>query len=276
MFCISRQSTLAVAIYVALALMVCPQTVSAQGGPPTSGVTKPEPMAKDAVPDWEVTSVRPSDPNYRFDYITTRGRHIVIKNQTVERILLKAYGLQRNQIVGVPDWVKTEHFDADGVPDVVGEANAKQFQSLLRKLLAERFGLKTHQERREMPVYALTVAKSGPKMEPSKGDPNALPDSVGGTDEKGRQARKFTNVSMSDLAPLLQFHVDRPVVDQTGLKGRYDFKLQWTVDEANTTEPDALPGLFTAIQEQIGLKLEPLKAPADVLVVDDIGRPEAN
>jgi len=75
---------------------------------------------------------------------------------------------------------------------------------------------------------------------------------------------------------LLQFHVDRPVVDQTGLKGRYDFKLQWTVDEANTTEPDALPGLFTAIQEQIGLKLEPTKAPADVLVVDKIGRPEAN
>ena len=241
-----------------------------------SGETKRQMMAKDADPDWEVASVRPSDPNYRFDYITTRGRHTVIKNQTVEKILLKAYGLQRSQIVGVPDWVKTEHFDADGVPDVVGEANAKQFQSLLRKLLAERFGLKAHQEQREMAVYALTVAKSGPKMEPSKGDPNALPDSVGGTDEKGRQARKFTNVSMSDLAPLLQFHLGRPVVDQTRLRGRYDFKLQWTVDEANTTEPDALPGLFTAIQEQIGLKLEPMKAPADVLVVDKIGRPEAN
>ena len=81
---------------------------------------------------------------------------------------------------------------------------------------------------------------------------------------------------MADLALILQFHVDRPVIDQTGLKGRYDFKLQWTVDEAQTPVPDALPGLFTAIRDQIGLKLERLKATADTLVLDKVTRPEAN
>jgi uncharacterized protein (TIGR03435 family) len=81
---------------------------------------------------------------------------------------------------------------------------------------------------------------------------------------------------MADLALILQFHVDRPVVDQTGLKGRYDFKLQWTVDDAQTSAPDAPPGLFTAIQDQIGLKLERAKAPADMLVIDKAERPGAN
>jgi uncharacterized protein (TIGR03435 family) len=176
----------------------------------------------------------------------------------------------------MPEWAKTEHFDADGVPDVVGEANAKQFRSLLRKLLEERFGLKGHQEQREMAVYALRVAKGGPKMGPSQGDPDALPEDAGGTDEKGRQVRTYANVSMAELAAMLQFHVDRPVVDQTGLTGRYDFKLTWTVEEGNATLPDAPPGLFTAIQEQIGLKLEPVKAMADMLVIDKVERPGAN
>jgi uncharacterized protein (TIGR03435 family) len=147
--------------------------------------------------------------------------------------------------------------------------------TLLRKLLEERFGLVAHMEQREMPVFALTVANGGPKLDPSKGDPKGLPDNVGMGDN-GRQIRKYTNVSMADFAPMLQFHLDRPVVDQTGLKGRYDFKLQWTVDETQTTEPDALPGLFTAIQEQLGLKLQPAKAPVEVLVVDSVSKPAAN
>jgi uncharacterized protein (TIGR03435 family) len=81
---------------------------------------------------------------------------------------------------------------------------------------------------------------------------------------------------MADLAPMLQFNVDRPVVDKTGLTGRYDFKLQWTVDQSDAGEPDAPPGLFTAIQEQIGLKLEPVKAMAEVLVVDAVNKPAEN
>ena len=232
-------------------------------------------MSKDAEPDWEVATVKPSDPNYKFDYFTVRGRHVIVKNQTVESMLRRAYGLQRSQFIGLPDWVRTEHFDVDGVPDTIGEPNASQVQSLMRQLLAERFGLKVRHEQREMAVYALTVAKGGPRMEPSKADPNGMPANDGGNDN-GRQNRKFTNVSMADLATMLQFNVDRPVVDKTGVTGRYDFKLKWTVDQTDAGELDATPGLFTAIQEQIGLKLEPMKAMADVLVVDEIQRPGAN
>jgi uncharacterized protein (TIGR03435 family) len=92
----------------------------------------------------------------------------------------------------------------------------------------------------------------------------------------GRDVESLKNASMPDLAEILQFRVDRPVLDQTGLKGRYDFQLQWSTDEAQTTQPDAPPGLFTAIQEQIGLRLEPVKAPADVLVIDHIEKPSPN
>jgi uncharacterized protein (TIGR03435 family) len=91
-----------------------------------------------------------------------------------------------------------------------------------------------------------------------------------------RHVEALKNASMADLALILQFHVDRPVVDQTGLKGRYDFKLQWTLDDAQTAAPDAPPELFTAIQEQIGLKMERVTSPADVLVIDKVERPGAN
>ena len=236
---------------------------------------KQQTMAKTADPDFEVVTVKPSDPNDKFDVMATHGRHIVIRNKAVEAMLRLAYGVQRSQILGAPEWTRIERFDIDGVPDTEGQPNMKQFQILVQKVLAERFGLKTHLEQREMPVFALAVAKDGPKMAPSKGDPNGLPDNEG-MGGNGRQIRKYTNVSMSDLALMLQFNLDRPVVDQTALKGRFDFKMQWTVDEAQTTDPDAPPGLFTAIQEQIGLKLESTKAAVDVLVIDHIDKPSPN
>jgi uncharacterized protein (TIGR03435 family) len=141
--------------------------------------------------------------------------------------------------------------------------------------LPERFGLVLHHEQREMPVFALTVAKGGPKMIANTSDPNGSMGQQNG-ENNGRHMEQLKNTSMADLALILQFHVDRPVVDQTGLKGRYDFKLQWTVDDAQTSAPDAPPGLFTAIQDQIGLKLERAKAPADMLVIDKAERPGAN
>ncbi len=91
-----------------------------------------------------------------------------------------------------------------------------------------------------------------------------------------RAVDALTNTSMPELAQVLQFHVERPVVDQTGLKGRYDFQLKWLTDDNHGSDPDAPPGLFTAIQEQVGLKLEPAKALADALVIDKVERPGAN
>ncbi len=233
-------------------------------------------MAKPADPDWEVATVKPSDPNdMNGQHIRLLGRHVLLLDTTVEQFLLLGYGVQKSQLAGEPDWIKTERWDVDGVPDVEGEPSMRQLQGLMRKILAERFGLQLHHEQREMPVFALTVAKGGPKMIANTSDPNGWFDQQNGT-ANGRHVEALKNTSMADLALILQFHVDRPVVDQTGLKGRYDLKLQWTVDEAQTTAPDAPPGLFTAIQDQAGLKLERVKAPADVLVIDAVERPGAN
>ena len=106
-------------------------------------------------------------------------------------------------------------------------------------------------------------------------DPNGWMDQQNNA-SNGRDIENLRNASMPDLAEILQFRVNRPVVDQTGLKGRYDFKLQWTTDETRAMDANAPPGVFTAIQEQIGLKLEPVKAQADVLVLDKVERPSAN
>jgi len=266
-----------VAIALAVALTVsCARlgTAHAQGAA-SSGETTPKMMAKDADPDWEVATVRPGDPNGTIAHINISGRHVMVENEPVEVMLRFAYGVQHSQIVGAPEWVKTERWDVTGVPDAEGKPDLPQFQSMMRKLLAERFGLKLHREQREMPAFALTVAKGGPKLEKSAGDPNGGPGSDGSV-SNGVETHRYTNASMPELALMLMIYGDRPIVDRTGLQGRYDIQLRWARDEAAATGTDAPPGLFTAMQEQLGLKLEAVKAPADVLVVDKVERPSAN
>ena len=233
-------------------------------------------MAKDANPDWEVATVKASDPgDTRGQHINLQGRRVVLLDTTVEQFLLLSYGVQQSQLAGLPGWAKMVRWDVDGVSDVEGQPSWKQLQGMIQKILTERFGLQMHHEQWEMAVFALTVAKGGPKMIADTSDPNGWMDQQNG-EANGRHVEDLKNASMADLALILQFHVDRPLVDQTGLKGRYDFKLQWTVDDAQTAAADAPPGLFTAIQDQIGLKLERVKAPADVVVIDKVERPGAN
>jgi uncharacterized protein (TIGR03435 family) len=233
-------------------------------------------MAKDADPDWEVATVRPTDPSVTNASIRIDGRQFILENRTVETMLLAGYGVHKKQIADAPDWIRTERWDVRGVPDVPGQPSMKQMQSLVRKILAERFGLVTHTEKRELEVYALTVAKSREKMTPSAGDPNGLPDE-NDRENGGVRTMHVANSSMDDFALVMKFFLDRPVVDQTGLAGRYDFQLKWTFDESRVpSDGSEPPGLFTAIQEQLGLKLEPVKAQTDVLVVDKVERPSAN
>ncbi len=257
------------------ATMLCAcGTVSAQVAGGASA--KPAMMAADADPDWDVVTVRPADPDDKNNKFDVQGRHAVIESHPVEIMLMFAYNLQKSQIAGLPEWAKTERFNVDGVPNVDGQPDVQQFQSMVRKLLAERFGLKAHMEQREMPVFALTVAKDGPKLMKSTGDPNGRPSQNvrGGS---GERHIEFTNTSMKDMTLLMLLEVDRPIVDQTALAGKYDFKLNFTNDESRApTDGSAPPGLFTAMQEQLGLKLEPVRAPAPVLVVDAVQKPTAN
>jgi uncharacterized protein (TIGR03435 family) len=235
-------------------------------------------MAKDADPGWEVLSVKAHDPGdpSNNQSLNMKGRQFVMVNRTAQGMLLFAYGIHKKEIEGAPGWVETERWDVQGLPDVPGHPSLKQMQSLTRKLLEERFGLKVHKETKELAVYAITLGKGGSQIAPSAGDPNGTP-SENENSNGGVVTMRMTNMSMGEFAPDLAYFLDRPAVDQTGLAGRYDLQLKWTVDESKApTDGSAPPGLFTAIQEQIGFKLVPVKAQTDVLVIDAVERPSAN
>jgi uncharacterized protein (TIGR03435 family) len=220
--------------------------------------------------------VKPTVPEGHNGGFNTKGREVTVRRQTVQRMLLFGCGVHPKQLVNAPDWIAHDQWDVTGVPDVAGQPSLKQMQSLICKVLAERFGLVTHAEQRELPVYALTTAKSGPKLEKSAGDPNGLPNE-NDNDHNGQESVQMSNASMGELSLLLKFFMDRPVVDQTGLTGRYDFQMKWTADEDHApTDGTAAPSLFTAIQEDLGLKLEAVKAMTQVMVIDKVERPGAN
>ncbi|HEX9201157.1 MAG TPA: TIGR03435 family protein [Acidobacteriaceae bacterium] len=233
------------------------------------------PMARDADPLFEVATIKPADPNDRNQGFRLEGHRISIENNTMTNIICFAYSIQKTQIVNAPQWFNEQPWNIDGVPDTEGKPNWVQYRRMLQKLLSTRFGLVMHPDKRELSVYALTVTKNGPKLEKSKSDPDALSDSSG-HGVGPAQYMKFTNVSMTDFAKVMELMVDKPVVDQTTLAGRYDFTLLWTPDTMRSTEPDTAPGLFTAVQEQLGLKLEATRAPTDVFVIDAATRPTQN
>jgi len=234
----------------------------------------PKAMAADAHPVFEVAAIKLSDPNQSANGFHAEGRHVFIVNQTLVKMVMFAYAVQQSQVAGGPEWASTVRYDINGVPNVEGGPNIKQIQEMIQKLLSDRFGLVFHRETRELPVYAISLAKGGAKLT-SAANPNGV------TGESGLQhgtelTMRFTNSSIADLALNMQLVVDRPIVDRTGLPGRYDFKLRYNLDETRATDPNAPPGLFTAIQEQLGLKLEAVKAPTQVLVVDAVERPSTN
>jgi uncharacterized protein (TIGR03435 family) len=244
----------------------------------------PKSMAADAVPKFDVVTVKPSDPNRQGKGFTIRGRHVMTFNTNVNDLITFAYGLHAKQIVGAPAWFATDKFDIDGVPDVEGQPNSKQFKTLFQSVLTDRFKLTFHHDQKELSVYALEVGKSGPKMTETIHQPN---------DPKNFLFRKLgalmvTNSTMKDFCDGMQSAVmDKPVVDHTGLTARYDFTLNWTPDESQfetlggfkpptTEDPNAPPVLSTAMQEQLGLKFDATKAPADVFVIDHVEKPSAN
>lgn len=233
-------------------------------------------MARTADPSFEVATIKPSDPNDHNQGFHLNDRQIHVENNTMTSILCFAYSIQKSQIVNAPKWFDDQRWDIKGVPDVAGVPNWNQYKGMLRKLLAERVGLQVHHEKREMPVYVLSVLKGGPKFGKSKSAPDALSDQSG-HGMGASQYMKYTNSSMADFAMTLQLMGgDRPVLDQTNLPDRYDFSLTWTPNILRATEPDPAPVLFTAIQEQLGLKMEATRTQADVLVIDAATEPTQN
>ncbi len=234
------------------------------------------PMARDADPAFEVAVIKLCGiRNDHSQGFRLNGRRIFIENNTMTSIICFAYSIQKTQIVNAPAWFADQPWDINGVPDTEGAPNWHQYRAMLQKLLSTRFGLVMHRDKRELSVHAITVAKGGPKLEKSARDPEALSDQSG-HGVGPAQYMKFTNDSMTEFAEFLQLMGDRPVVDQTNLSGRYDFSLLWTPDVVRDAPTDTAPGLFTAVQEQLGLKLAATRGVIEVLVIDAVTRPTEN
>jgi uncharacterized protein (TIGR03435 family) len=241
-------------------------------------------MPADANPTFEVATIKPSKPDAPGKMFGVNGARFTTLNTTLGDLIKFAYDIQDKQILNGPPWLETDKFDIAAQPDIPGTFTDKQLKSMVQKLLTDRFQLKFHKDTKELSAYVLTVSKSGSKLKKSQGDPSGLP----GLWFRGLGVLTVTNATMGDFCHLMQSAVlDRPVVDQTGLAGRWDFLLKWTPDESQfagmgvkvpppTDAADAPPPLFTALQEQIGLKLDAGKAPVGVLVLDHVEKPSGN
>jgi uncharacterized protein (TIGR03435 family) len=243
-------------------------------------------MAPNANPAFEVATIKPSDPARPGQIITLRGVEVITTNTTLHDLINLAYWLHPRQLTGGPAWTESDKFDMTGKPDAPGQPNVDQMKMMIQKLLADRFQLKFHFEKRDLSAYAIRIAKNGPKITRSQDDPKGIPGWFFGRAPSG-MTMTFRNAPLSQVAALLQNSLDKPVVDQSDLSERYDFTLTFTPDPGQAAllggpplpavdNPDAAPDLFTAFQQQLGLKLESTRAPVDVMVIDEVEKPSEN
>ncbi len=225
---------------------------------------------------FEVASIRPHKGPYTEVGVRISGPKVTIEAYGLLGLIMDAYQLTEDiQISGGPPWMSADsvRFDIAAIAPGDGATSQENLRLMLQALLADRFQLKVHRVTQEIPVYALVVAKNGPKLKES-----APAEESSVTASGGRTAQiTMANVSTERLAIQLSGGLDRPVVDKTGLKGHYDVKLNWIPEFAGPPPPgsDGV-NIFTAVQEQLGLKLEPQKAPIEILVIDHVERPSEN
>ena len=209
---------------------------------------------------------------------------LTVHNHTVRTLLAAAYNLSLNEVLGGPALVDSDHWSIVAkTPEP--RPTLEQQMVMLRQLLADRFQVRFHREPKEMPIYRLSVAKGGPKLEPTTLDPDANPAGppplifVVSLPVLKLAARY---ASMDDFATLLQRALEQPVADETGLTGRYDFDLEFTPDETlyggafKGAEDASKPGLLAALRDQLGLKLNATRGPVSALVIDHAERPSDN
>lgn len=259
---------------------------------------------------FEVASIKPADPDSRNSGIRViPGGGLQLTNIPLRMLVTFAYNVQRFQVSGGPDWIDKEKYDIlakpehpEGPSDLkkVSDGDFKVLEEQLRErarsLLAERFQLAVHRETKEGPIYALVVAKGGPKLTESK-EQGAGPRHM----MLGRGRLNVQRSSTEMLAKSLADSLGRPVIDRTGLTKNYDFELNWTPEPGEggnfgpggpggpggppppgeklerTSTPDLSgPSIFTAVQEQLGLKLESTKGPVPMIVIDKMEKPSAN
>ena len=222
---------------------------------------------------FEVASVRPADPNQRaVDFVISPGGRLRATNVTLAHMLHEAYQVKYYQVSGGPGWLKDARFNIDAVS--IGEPTRKEMMAMLQSLLVERFQLKLRRETREGNAFELVEAKSWMKLKLSTANSSFLrlirntPPELPGV--------SYTvigqKVSLSKLADYLKGEVQRPVFDRTGIGGEFDFKI----DYATEGNLETGPSIFTALQDQIGLRLQAAKGPIETLVIEKAERPTEN
>jgi len=245
------------------------------------------PMDANAHPSFAAATIKASPPNKPGKGFGFRDGHFVTMNTNLNDLIAFAYGLHAMQITDAPPWFGTDLYDIEAKPDTEGQPNLKQMQMMVQKLMADRFKLAFHHDKKELSAYVITVASGGPKMTRSAAGPNDPP----GFRFGGLGDLMVKNLSVADFAAFMQSVVmDKPVVDQTGLPDKYDFDLKWTPDDSQfaqfkgtstkapppTDDPNAPPALSTAMQAQLGLKMGPANVPDDVVVIDHVEKPSEN
>jgi uncharacterized protein (TIGR03435 family) len=247
----------------------------------------PKLMAADANPSFEVATIKPNDSgDPRMQGLTVNGRNFNTRNSSLGDLIAFAYNVQPKQIVNGPDWMDKDRFDIAAVPDAEGVPNVNQLRTMMQKLLTDRWKLTFHHDKKELSAFVLSVGKNGQKLTPTQTN-GPLP-GLGFRPVPGGLMLIVNNGTIPDFTSFLQMVVlDRPVVDHTGVSGRYDMSFKFTPDDSMfnghppkagaTTDANAetLPGFFEGIQ-QLGLKLDAEKTPVDVIMVDHAEKYSAN
>ncbi len=227
---------------------------------------------------FEVASIKPADPDARGSSSNSDRRFVTIKNWTLKRLVQRAFGVEDYQVSGGPNWLDSYRFNIsakvdEAEPELKGKEGQARVQAMLESLLDERFEFQFHRETKTLPVYNLGAAKTGFKL-------TAVKDTGGSSTNSNNGRLTAQGVSMAAFAVFLSREMGRPVLDASGISGVFDFKLEWSVQDGAAKAPDANeiagPSIFTALQEQLGLKLESTKGPVEIIVVDHAEKPTEN
>jgi bla regulator protein BlaR1 len=230
-------------------------------------------------PAFEVASVKPAEPSDKPGFLQSAPGRLNLSGVTVKMLIQQAWAISGYRIYGGPFWLDSTRYNiAAKAADGAGNLTLDQMRPMLQTLLTDRFRLALHREKRELPLYRLVVSKNGPKLKES---------AVSGAPQSRMATGQITDkkASMDTLASQIGQQLGRFVVNQTGLNGDYDFHVEWTPDpgqnlggDSDTPPPAGAdgPSIFTALQQQLGLKLESAKGPVEVLVIDHAEKPDAN
>jgi uncharacterized protein (TIGR03435 family) len=232
-------------------------------------------------PGFEVATIKPSKPGTPGNGVGFRGSQFIAVNTSFKDLLKFAFELHSRQIGGGPSWLDSDSFDIIAKPEGEGRPSGKQLEAMVQKLLADRFRLSFHLEEKELSVYAITVGKDRLRLKKSESTATFPTMTF-----RGLGILPAKNATIAEFAGVMQYVLDRPVIDRTGLSVRFDFELDWTPDETqfggragnalSSSDPKAPPDLFTAMRDQLGLRLESTKAFVHVLAIDHVEKPLAN